>query len=131
MSRLLSVLAVLGFGILHISLGWRFIQISSPTYDEGLHLASGYSYLKTGRYRLNIYDHPPLAEMWAALALPSSLDTYFSHPYWLEGRKYHYADLFLYHNRLPADILLNRGRIFCFVTWTLFLLFWLVLWSVE
>lgn len=41
---------------------------TSMTVDEGLHIASGYSILRTGDYRL-VEEHPPLAKMWAALPL--------------------------------------------------------------
>jgi 4-amino-4-deoxy-L-arabinose transferase-like glycosyltransferase len=40
----------------------------SFTADEPIHLTAGASYLATGDYRLNP-EHPPLAKMWAALAL--------------------------------------------------------------
>ncbi|UCD28849.1 MAG: glycosyltransferase family 39 protein [Planctomycetota bacterium] len=40
----------------------------SITYDETSHLTAGMSYLVTGDFRLEP-DHPPLAEMWAALPL--------------------------------------------------------------
>jgi hypothetical protein len=40
----------------------------SITYDETSHLTSGYSYLKTGDFRL-APENPPLVKMWAALPL--------------------------------------------------------------
>jgi hypothetical protein len=40
----------------------------SITFDEMCHLTSGYSYLRTGDFRL-APDSPPLAKMWAALPL--------------------------------------------------------------
>lgn len=112
------LLAVVLLGI-HLALGFGFIRSAAPTYDEPVHLASGYSYLKTGRYRLNIMDHPPLAEMWAAaplLALGPRL--LLQHPDWVAGRAYHYADRFLYRNRVDADRMLGAARRFAFVTWT-------------
>ena len=41
---------------------------TSLTIDEGLHIASGYTILRTGDYRL-VEEHPPLVKMWAALPL--------------------------------------------------------------
>lgn len=41
---------------------------TSMVVDEGMHLASGYSILRTGDYRL-VEEHPPLAKMWVALPL--------------------------------------------------------------
>ena len=111
-------------------LGFSFIRSAAPTYDEAVHLASGYSYLKTGRYRLNVMDHPPFAEMWAALPLlPAAPHLFTQHPDWVHARVYHYADLFLYKNLLPAETMLNRARAFSFATWTLLLGAALVIWA--
>ncbi len=41
---------------------------TSLTVDEGLHIASGYTILRTGDYRL-IEEHPPLTKLWLALPL--------------------------------------------------------------
>ncbi len=43
-------------------------RATSMVVDEGLHIASGYSILRTGDYRL-VEEHPPLIKMWAALPL--------------------------------------------------------------
>ncbi len=43
-------------------------RTDAQTFDEGLHLASGYTYLKTGQYRLDP-EHPPLARVLNALPL--------------------------------------------------------------
>ena len=106
--------------VLAVALGWSFIRSAAPTYDEAVHLASGYSYLATGRYRLNIMDHPPLAEMWAALPLlawrPHLLS---STPDWELGRVYRYSDLFLNRNKVPGERMMNAGRLFCLLSWTL------------
>lgn len=47
------------------AMAWR---LKAPTFDEPTHLAAGWSYLKTGDYRLNP-EHPPLLKQWAALPL--------------------------------------------------------------
>ncbi len=41
---------------------------TSMVIDEGMHLASGYSILRTGDYRL-VEEHPPLVKLWASLPL--------------------------------------------------------------
>ncbi len=43
---------------------WRETQ----TVDEGIHIASGYTFLKTGLYELDT-EHPPLARVWFTLPL--------------------------------------------------------------
>ncbi|HBL18219.1 MAG TPA: hypothetical protein DD417_16065 [Elusimicrobia bacterium] len=110
--------------------GISFIRSAAPTYDEPVHLTAGYSYWKTGRYRLNIADHPPLAEMLAAVPL-LVLDPVLSlsHPDWIQMRRYPFSDFFLYHNRVPPGKLLDSGRIFLFVLLSLLLLPALALWG--
>ena len=46
----------------------RTILDESQTWDEGIHLAAGYSYLTTGKYQLNS-EHPALGKMLSALPL--------------------------------------------------------------
>jgi len=41
---------------------------TSLTVDEGLHMTSGYTILRTGDFRL-VEEHPPLVKVWAALPL--------------------------------------------------------------
>jgi hypothetical protein len=111
-------------------LGRALIRASSPTYDEPVHLAAGYTDLVTGRYRLNALDHPPLGEMWAASPLLfRSLDRFSSHPSWDMGQVYHFGDLFLYHNRVPSEALLGAARTWNLVTLTLLVAAALVLWA--
>ncbi len=43
-------------------------RANSLTIDEGLHIASGYTILRTGDYRL-VEEHPPLVKFWIALPL--------------------------------------------------------------
>ncbi len=105
--------------VFHLWAGFSFIKSSSPTYDEPVHLASGYSYLKTGRYALNIMDHPPFSEMLSALPLLfKGPQTFFTHPDYETGRLYHYSDYFLYRNKFPAGELLDSARTFGFLVWT-------------
>jgi hypothetical protein len=126
MMRLVSVLGLAAF----LFLGWSMIRSSAPTYDEPVHLAAGYSALRNGTRLINAMDHPPLAEMWAALPLlvlrPA---VFFQHRDWLAGRVYNYADFFLYQNRLDAERMLDTARMWCLLSWGLPLLFWVVRWA--
>ena len=54
-----AFLILICFGIGHIIL-------SSLTFDETSYIASGYSYLKTGKIELNL-EHPPLSKLLAGL----------------------------------------------------------------
>lgn len=117
---------------LHLLMGFAFIRSAAPTYDEPVHLASGYSYLAAGRYVMNIMDHPPLAEMSAALPLlfyrPNA---FLDHPYYLGARPYHYADLFLYQNAAGAERMLNAARAFSFVLWGAVFAFFIRLFALK
>ena len=83
----------------------------SPIFDEPVHLAAGYSYLKTGDYRMNI-EHPPLLKLLAGiplLFLNASLP--LEHHSWSEIKEWSFGDQFFYHNQVDADKLLYFGRI--------------------
>ncbi|HEY4283489.1 MAG TPA: hypothetical protein VGM62_10540, partial [Chthoniobacterales bacterium] len=51
--------------LVFVSLAVCFIRSASPTTDETVHLAAGYSYDKWDDYRINL-EHPPLIKQWAA-----------------------------------------------------------------
>jgi 4-amino-4-deoxy-L-arabinose transferase-like glycosyltransferase len=128
MKRLAALAAVPLF--LWILSGTVFINYAAPTYDEPVHLASGYSYLHTGQFRLNIMDHPPLAEMWAAAALlPLKPTLSRSHPDWMARRLYHFSDYFLFSNGISAQRLMNTARLFSFVTLSVLLAWGLFSWA--
>ena len=125
------VLAAVLSSVLAASLlGRALIRASSPTYDEPVHLAAGYTDLVDGRYRLNALDHPPLGEMWAALPLLGRrLDRFSATPAWLDGQVYHFGDLFLYHNRVLPEAMLDSARTWALVTLTFLVALALVLWA--
>lgn len=99
------------------ALGMRQIRATAPTYDEPVHLASGYLAL-TGLRAINALDHPPFAEMWAAVPLLALKPlTLAGHPQW--GRLYNYSDAFLYKNRVPPGRLLGWARAWALASWGL------------
>ncbi len=104
------------------------IEDSSATYDEPVHLASGYLALKTQLPPLNWRDHPPLAEMWGALPLlflnPSTMTL---NPDF--GRLYNFSDQFIYKNRVDASRLLNSARIWNLISLLLILFPAVLAWS--
>lgn len=89
------------------------VRQESQTYDEAVHLAAGYSYWKTGDYRMNP-EHPPLGKMLNALPLLwLPLDDVTRYPEWPKPEgigEFDFGTRFLYHNRVGADELLFRGR---------------------
>ena len=94
---------------LHLFLGTCAVNRQAATYDEGVHLVTGYHYLRTGSYKQT--DHPPLLRVLAALPLLVSRPDSFDESPEAKGEDmFAYADLFLYHNRLSADSILAAGR---------------------
>ena len=90
--------------------GLIFIGESSQTSDEAAHLAAGYSYLKTGDFRLNP-EHPPLIKELAALPLlPLELSFPWG-PLWEQSEEWNIGRIFVHENRLSNDTILLFGRL--------------------
>lgn len=82
----------------------------TQTWDEGIHIAAGYSYLKTGDYRLN-REHPPLFKLLCAaplLAVDPLLP--LDDPSWKKPDQVPLGDLFLYKNRVSPETMLFCAR---------------------
>jgi 4-amino-4-deoxy-L-arabinose transferase-like glycosyltransferase len=87
------------------------MRMEVQTFDEGFHLAAGYSYLSQGDYRMNP-EHPPLSKLLAAAmllpmrpSLPTDSDAWHTRDQW------EFADKFLYENRAGADEMLLAARL--------------------
>lgn len=84
----------------------------SASFDEQYHLTAGYSYLRTGDFRLAT-THPPLMGMLAALPLlavegiqlPLEDDT------WQAGNRFEFSDVFLWRANDHPQQLLEVGRV--------------------
>lgn len=86
---------------------WRESNIG----DEPVELAAGYSYLKTGDFRMNP-EHPPLAKLLAALpllALHPSLP--LDSASWTKADEYAFGMQFFERNSLSLDALLFAARL--------------------
>ncbi len=85
----------------------------SQTIDEGVHLAAGYSYLKTGDFRLNP-EHPPLLKELAAFPLlffGDKINQPFGSETWSDANQWLFAKEILYESELSADTILLLGHI--------------------
>lgn len=83
----------------------------SQTIDEGSHLASGYTYITTGDFRLNP-EHPPLVKEYSALPLLFlPIEAPLNHPAWTENNQWEFGRQFLYNNTVDADFILLLGRL--------------------
>ncbi len=87
------------------------IREETQTYDEAIHLSAGYSYWKTGEYRLNP-EHPPLGKLLAALPLLwLKPHLPLEHEAWQHRDGFAFGTRFLYGNRIRPDRLLFYGRL--------------------
>jgi hypothetical protein len=121
MGRIAAVLCLAAFVVQAVA-SMRLLSASS---DETTHLPAGYTYLRTGDFRLNP-QHPPLAKLLAAaplLALGPKLDLasaeWSSSPpdEWNFGRRFLYtndADRLLFWGRLP---MVGLGLLLGIYTW--------------
>ena len=100
----------------------------SQSNDEAVHLASGYSYLVTGDYRMDL-AHPAFGRILAALPLLLlNLNSQVGTEAWVKHDSVTFAQLFLYHNRVPADTLLLYSRSVIIGLSALFAV-WLACWT--
>lgn len=113
------------------AMAWMLVSSvrgESQTWDEAIHLAAGYSYWKTGDYRMNP-EHPPLGKLLNAIPLlwlnpPLPLN----HPYWRETDEFKFGLQFLYYGPdSPKNILFSARMVT--VALTLLLGLCLVLWA--
>lgn len=100
----------------------------TQTWDEAIHIAAGYSYLKTGDFRIN-QEHPPLFKLLSAVPL-LSLDITLPSDARVQAAQdwARYGDLFLYWNSATASTILYRARMASVVA-TLALGLGLALWT--
>jgi hypothetical protein len=79
----------------------------SASFDEQYHLTAGYSYWRTGDFRLAT-THPPLAGLIAGLPLlgRGDINLPLDDPLWAQGNRYDFSDVFLWRaNADPQGIL--------------------------
>jgi len=102
------LVALLGLILLQSLL---IMQKDSPTYDEPDHIACGYSYLKTGDFRMSLAQ-PPLARILMALPLLAArpnLNT--GTESWRTADDWTFAREFLFHSGNDADSIMFWARL--------------------
>ena len=97
----------------HMALGRQAAVELSATWDEPPFLAAGYSYWVTGKYRLDAWGHPPLSKLWNTIPLlrlrpDPKLDEMVLEPGLQSNNAYIRA--FFFHNRVPAEAMLQSCR---------------------
>jgi len=105
-----GLLVVLLLGV-HVALGLSATVDMSTSCDEIAHLTAGYSYWRTGDFRL-VPEHPPLAQLWAALPLNfmglrfPSLDQ----PSWWTSHQWRFGEELFYELGNDPQRMLFAGR---------------------
>jgi len=83
----------------------------SVTGDEVAHLPSGYTYVRTGDFRLNM-QHPPLVKAMAGIPLLLlDLKPVTGAPGWEERDEWTFGRDFLTHNRTPTRTIVFLARL--------------------
>jgi len=83
----------------------------NQSFDEHVHLASGYAYWKAGAYWCNP-EHPALIKLLAAVPLLfQNLTLVTESPAWKVRSAPDVGVEFLYYNSLPADRILETARV--------------------
>jgi hypothetical protein len=105
--------AILTGAILCVQAGLMIssIRLEAQTWDESTHLSAGYSYWKTGDYRMSP-DHPPFAKMLESspLLLMNVEMPATGKEFWASSDALNFGATFLYTNRISADQLLFPTR---------------------
>ncbi len=96
---------------LFLALSWSASTTKSATFDEGVHLLSGFRILTEDDYRFN-HEHPPLMKMLAAapLLMTGAARPLENWTYSGEGDQWPLAHEWLYH-RNDGDRLLRLARL--------------------
>jgi len=108
--------ATLSVGLILVLLffvqGLFFIRANSPTYDEPMHVAAGYSYLATRDFRIEP-QNPPLIKQLLALPIFLGYRIPFNPDpqHWHDGDGYLIGQDLLYKSVLPADRILLLSRL--------------------
>lgn len=86
------------------------IRLKSATVDEVTHLPAGYSYLKTGDFRMG-RENPVLIKLISGTPLLFfDLKIPTDHPSWRQLDQYAFGGQFLYHSNKNGDRILFWGR---------------------
>jgi hypothetical protein len=88
----------------------RSARNETQTWDEGIHISAGYTYLQRGDYSWNM-EHPPLVKLVSALPLAwLHLDVPAPAADGKRRDQVQYGIEFLYRNRVHADTILIAAR---------------------
>ncbi len=108
--KTVSFLIILSLLLIFLFQCFVSMTFISSTSDEVAHLPAGYTYLKTGEFKLNP-EHPPLVKIISAypllfLGLPHP----YTNSYFLDNEKWEYGKSLIYWSGVRAEKILFLGR---------------------
>ena len=92
------------------SRGEQFIAANGQTFDEGVHLAAGYSYWSTGNFRSNAEDPPLFKLLWAAPLAATGSPPYPSGVTSPTSNHWHVATRYSMSRAFPRERCSTRAR---------------------
>ena len=99
------------FVVIFLLRGVWFMRANSPTYDEAMHLAAGYSHLATEDFRLDPQNPPLIKELLALPLFVTHRSPFTPEPEdWRNAAGYGIGQKFLYRSALSADRMLLWAR---------------------
>ncbi len=128
--------SVVGVGLLilciviFVAQGLTASPHKSASFDEQYHLSAGYSYLRTGDYRMAT-THPPLVALLAGTGLLplSDISLPLDDPSWESGDRYRFSDVFVWERNDQSVRMIEFGRIPLVVVLGSLLLITVAVWS--
>jgi Dolichyl-phosphate-mannose-protein mannosyltransferase len=92
--------------------GWFAVHATSPTFDEAVHLTGGYSYWRTGDFRINRETPPLMKLLWAVPLLVTERPPFQPDPdQWEKNDIWRMGDAFLYESPVSHLDLLIPARL--------------------
>lgn len=109
--RVVALLATLACVAIFVVRAERALVEQSQTFDEAVHLTAGYSYWRTGDFRIN-RETPPLAKLLWALPLSVTDRPPFQPDagQWEQNDIWRMSDAFLYESAVDHREMLNQAR---------------------
>jgi len=102
---------VAGLLAVHFIIAVSSVRHKSPTWDESYHVTRGYTYWKTGDFRM-APAHPPLSSLWATnplVAVPANMPPY-DQQNWYQSDIFSYGLQFFYVMGNDIKKILQRSR---------------------
>lgn len=111
MSKSLTAFAFAACLTIFFIRGWFAVGGTSPTFDEAVHLTAGYSYWRTGDFRINRETPPLMKLLWALPLVLVERPPFQPDPdQWERNDIWRMGDAFLYESPVLFEDMLSPAR---------------------